>query len=214
MIDNFLRPARSRAQKTADALRVIGVLGVIPALALYGMTDAAIVAFATPGLMLPRFLGMRGAADLAVSTALLVAAWSNVLELYTRIWWWDIAVHFVLAGAMAIVAYLVLARRGIVPMPSACEGGPGARGPAGTVGVVVLTGLTGLALGALWEMVEWFGYAFLTDAIYVTYEDTVGDLAVGGLGALCAGWLLARRPQLLMPTDCPINASSESTSRR
>ena len=80
--------------------------------------------------------------------------------------------------------------------------------------MVVLTGLLGLALGALWEMVEWFGYAFLTDAIYVTYEDTVGDMAVGGLGALCAGWLMARRPQLLIPTDSPINASSESTSRR
>lgn len=194
MIDNFLRPARTHAQWAADALRVLGVLGVIPALSWYGVTDAAIVAFATPGLMLPRFLGMRAPADIAVSTMLLVAAWSNVLELYARIWWWDIVVHFGLAGAMAVVAHLVLARRGIVRAPTT-------RG----VETVVLTGLLGLALGALWEMIEWFGYVFLTDAIHVTYEDTVGDLAAGGLGALCAGWSVSRRPQLLMPIDRPLD---------
>lgn len=210
MIDNFLRPARSGAQKTADALRVLGVLSVIAALAFHGLTDAAIIAFSLPGLMLPRFLGMRALGDMTVSVALLVAAWSNVFELYTRIWWWDIAVHFVLAGAMSVVAYLALSLLGVVPAPP----GDGGGSRTAKVGAVVLTMILGLALGALWEMVEWFGYVFLTDEIHVTYEDTVGDMAAGGLGALCAGWLMVRRPQLLMPTARPISESSVSAARR
>lgn len=206
MIDNFLRPAENRVRMAADALRILGALSVLLALLLHGLTDAAIVAFALPGLMLPRFVGMRPWADTAVSVTLLVAAWSNVFDLYTRIWWWDIVVHCACAGALAVVTYLFLAHRGIVPAPG--DGGV----PA--AGAVVLTTAFGLALGALWEMVEWFGHAYLTDRIYVTLDDTIGDMAAGGLGALAAGLLLAHWPRVLMPTDQPGRVSSEAGSRR
>lgn len=206
MIDNFLRPADNRAQMLADALRILGTLSVLLALLLHTLTDAAIVAFALPGLMLPRFLGMRPWADIGVSVTLLVAAWSNVFDLYTQIWWWDIVVHVVCAGALAAVAYLFLAHRGIVPSPSTRGFTP--------AGAVVLTTAFGLALGAVWEMVEWFGYAYLTDRIYVTLGDTIGDMAAGGVGALVAGLILAYGPQLLIPTALPTSESSVTTSRR
>ncbi|MFN3339303.1 MAG: hypothetical protein ACK40Z_06350 [Dietzia sp.] len=205
MIDNFLRPADSRAQMAADALRILGTLSVLLALLLHGLTDAAIVAFALPGVMVPRFIGMRPWADTAVAATLLVAAWSNVFDLYTRIGWWDVAVHFVCAGALAVVTYLFLAHRGIVSAPSA-------RGFS-AVGAVVLTTAFGLALGALWEMVEWIGHAYLTDRIYVTLDDTIGDMAAGGVGALASGLLLAYGPRLLMPTALPTRESAETTSR-
>lgn len=203
MIDNFLRPADTGAQIIADALRVLGVLSVAVALIFHDVTDAAIVAFSLPGLMLPRFIGMRAWADITVSITLLVAAWSNVFDLYTSVWWWDIPVHFLLAGELAVVAYLFLARFGIVTRPA--ESG------FTTAGAVVLTTAFGLALGALWEMVEWFGYVFLTDDIHVTYQDTIGDMAAGGLGALCAGWLLARGPDSVVPRHRQLTAPSDST---
>lgn len=206
MIDNFLRPARTRGQMVADAIRLLGVLSAVAALALSGLTDAAIVAFCLPGLMLPRFLGMRPGADAWICVVLLVAAWSNVLDLYRTLPWWDIPVHFVLAGALAVVTYLFLARRGIVRSPEDRD--------FTTTAAIVLTTALGLALGALWEMVEWFGYAYLTDDIYVTYGDTIGDMAAGGVGALLAGWLMARGPQLLMPTALPTSESSETASSR
>jgi hypothetical protein len=206
VIDNFLRPARSHAQMAADSLRILGTLSVLLALLLHGLTDAAIVAFALPGLMLPRFIGMRPWADIAVSGTVLVAAWSNVVDLYTRIWWWDIAVHIVCAGALAVVTYLFLAHRGTVAPPDA----PGFT----AAGSVVLTTAFGLALGALWEMIEWFGHAFLTTDIYVTLGDTIGDMAAGGVGALCAGLLLAHGPALLMPAAPPMRESSATTSSR
>ncbi|MFB9259953.1 hypothetical protein [Dietzia aerolata] len=206
MIDNFLRPPGSRGQKTADALRLLGVLSAVAALALPGFTDAAIIAFCLPGLMLPRFLGMRPAADAWVTVVLLVAAWSNVLDLYRTVEWWDIPVHVVVAGTVAVLVYLLLARTEIVPAPGT------ARFTA--VGALVLTTVLGLALGAVWEMVEWFGYAVITDDIHVTYQDTVGDMAAGGLGAVVGGWLLGRAPQLLIPTARPTSVSSPNTSSR
>lgn len=206
MIDNFLRPPGSRGQKTADALRLLGVLSAVAALALPGFTDAAIIAFCLPGLMLPRFLGMRPAADAWVTVVLLVAAWSNVLDLYRTVEWWDIPVHVVVAGTVAVLVYLLLARTEIVPAPGT------ARFTA--VGALVLTTVLGLALGAVWEMVEWFGYAVITDEIHVTYDDTIGDMAAGGVGALLGGWLLAGASQLLIPTALPTRASSETASRR
>lgn len=206
MIDNFLRPARTRGQKLADAIRLLGVLSVVAALVSFGLTDAAIVAFCLPGLMWPRFLGMRGWADVWVCVVLLVAAWSNVADLYRTLGWWDIPVHAVVAGTVAVMSYLLLARWEMVPPPASA-------GFTAT-GAVVLTMVLGLALGAVWEMVEWFGYAVITDEIHVTYDDTIGDMAAGGVGALVGGWLLARAPQLLIPTARPTRASSETASRR
>ena len=206
MIDNFLRPAETGSQRFADALRVLGVVSVVLALVFHELTDAAIIAFALPGLMFPRFLGMRAWADICVSVTVLVAAWSNVIDLYRTLPWWDIPVHFVLAGTMAVVAYLFLARHGIVRTP----GAPGFT----TTGAIVLATVLGLALGALWEMVEWFGYAYLTEDIYVTYEDTIGDMAAGGLGAVFAGWLMARGPHLLVPTALTTRESPRTTSNR
>lgn len=58
------------------------------------------------------------------------------------------------------------------------------------VPIVLVTAL-GLALGVLWEVVEWAGWAFITDTIFVAYEDTIADMVAGGLGALAAGVLLA-----------------------
>lgn len=37
-----------------------------------------------------------------------------------------------------------------------------------------------------------FGYVAITSDIYVTYHDTIGDMAAGGVGAFGAGLLLRR----------------------
>ena len=95
MIENFLRPVRGPADVGADVLRGFGVLSVVLAAIFFDATDAGIVAFALPGLFFPRFMGMKAWADMVFGGTLLVAAWSNVFDLYTSIGWWDLAVHFV-----------------------------------------------------------------------------------------------------------------------
>lgn len=147
MIDNFLRPPRGLSEVVADALRGIGVLSVILAAVFFELTDAGVIAFTLPGLVAPRFIGMKPWPDIMLSVTLLVAAWSSVLDLYTRIAWWDLVVHFFCAGVLAVGCYLFLARLRIVPTPFTS----GFTSPGG----VILTTTFGLALGSLWEMVEW-----------------------------------------------------------
>ncbi|OMH37004.1 hypothetical protein [Tersicoccus sp. Bi-70] len=198
MIENFLRPPATLGEILADALRVIGVLSIVVAGIGWSLTDAGILAFVLPGLVAPRFLGVRSGFDLVHGTALLVAGWSNVVDLYTTVDWWDIPVHLVCTGVVSAAAYLLLAELGIVATPRAA----GVR----AIAPVVLTAAIGLGMSAVWEMVEWFGRTFITAQIYVTYDDTIGDMTMGGLGAIIAGLVLARVPLLRAPVRDALRA--------
>lgn len=201
MIDDFLRPPRGRGEVSADALRGVGVLSIVFAAVFFELTDAGIMAFTLPGLILPRFIGMKAWADSLVSVTLLIAAWSNVFGLYEAISWWDLVVHFFCAGVLAVGCYLFLARRGIVPLPFTAEFTP-------TTGIVLTTAF-GLALSALWEMVEWLGYTYITRDIHVTYDDTISDMAWGGLGALCLGFVVGYLPLLRTPHQAGVGGAGD-----
>lgn len=182
----FLRRPSGVGDWIADGLRALGVLGVGAAAVWGSATDAGILAFILPALMLPRFVGARAGFDIVFSVTVLVAAWSNVADLYRTFIGWDTVVHLVCTGVLAPMAYLLLARLRIVPAP-----GDEAflRRTA-----IVHSALIGLAVSALWELVEWVGFAYVTEDIYTTYDDTIGDMAAGGLGALIVGIVFAVRP--------------------
>lgn len=183
MIENFLRPPRTAAEWAADVLRVGGALSVIIAAVFFQLTDAGIVALALPGLVAGRFMGLRPSADMTLSLTLLIAAWSNVFDLYTRISWWDLVVHLVCTGVIAAGTYLLMADTRLVLPP---------RDPRLRLAApVVLTTTIGLAISAVWEMIEWFGREYISDQIFIAYADTIGDMAMGGLGSLCAGFVVA-----------------------
>ncbi|MFJ2541819.1 hypothetical protein [Microbacterium sp. NPDC087589] len=183
MKEDFLRPPRSLEEWSADALRALGVIGVGVALIWFVPTDAGIAALALPALMLPRILGLRGSFDLAVCATVLVAAWSNVFDLYRTVAGWDLLLHLVCTGVLTIITALILTRTDVVAMTR--DRGARPRTP------LVLAPLLALALSAMWEMVEWLGWAFLSDDIFVTYQDTIGDMVFGGLGGVAAGVVLA-----------------------
>ncbi|MGO2745320.1 hypothetical protein [Microbacterium sp.] len=180
----FLRRPRGIGEFSADAVRVLGVVSVIAAAIWWSVTDTGILAFTLPGLLVPRFIGVRPSFDIFYSVTALIAAWSNVLGLYTSIGWWDLAMHFLATGSIAAMLYLLLARWGIVRALSGV--GFTRREP------LVIVPMLALALSALWEMVEWLGYTFVSDEIFVAYTDTIGDMAIGGLGGLAAGLIVAR----------------------
>lgn len=204
MIDNFLRPPKGASEILADILRGFGVISFLLALIFFELTEAGIVAFTLPGLMLARFLGMMPWPDIFISLSLLIAAWSNVFDLYGTISWWDLAVHFCSAGGLAVVSYLFLARFGMVPDPLNTQAIPAAG--------IILTTTFGLALGVLWEGIEWVGFNYLTTDIYVTYDDTISDMVAGGLGALCLGFAVAYLPLLRDPQSAPLGREHESAS--
>ncbi|MEJ1154844.1 hypothetical protein [Microbacterium marmarense] len=183
MIENFLRRPQTLGEGAADAVRVIGALSVVVAAIWFDLTDAGVLAFALPGLMVPRFVGVRSWFDITCSVTLLVAAWSNVFDLYTSVAWWDLAVHLVCTGVAAALLYVLLARIHILPSQRSERFVP--------AGAVVVVTAFGLALSAVWEMVEWIGFTFISDDIFVAYGDTIADMAVGGVGALLAGFAVA-----------------------
>lgn len=184
MIENFLRPPRSIAEYLADGLRVIGLLSVGVAAIWFSATDAGILAFALPALMAARFIGVHPTFDICFSVTVLIAAWSNVFDLYRTVPGWDSVMHLGCTAVLTPMLYQLLARFDVVP-----DLGGGSLKPR-TI-IVAFTSL-GLALSVLWEFVEWAGFVWITDDIFVEYHDTIGDMAAGGLGALGAGIVVAR----------------------
>ena len=180
---NFLRPPATSGEYAADALRVIGLLSVVAAAIWWEPTDAGILALALPALLVPRFVGVRSSFDIVYCLTVLVAAWSNVLDLYRTVAAWDLLMHVVCTGVIAAMLYLVLSRFGVMPAPGDASFLP-------RMAIAIVPAL-GLAVSALWEMIEWLGYTFVSDEIFVAYGDTIADMAVGGLGAVAAGIVVA-----------------------
>lgn len=192
---NFLRPPHGAAEWFADAMRALALVSVVAAFIWWEPTDAGVLALVLPGVVLPRFVGVHPLFDIVYSLVLLVAAWSNVFDLYTSIWWWDIAVHVTATGVVAVMAYLFFARLGMLVDPAS---------RSFTLGTaLVLCTALGLGASAVWEMVEWLGKTYISSSIFVAYDDTIGDMAVGGLGALIAGALLRALPLGLRPPVAP-----------
>ncbi|MFB4350909.1 hypothetical protein [Microbacterium sp. CR_7] len=191
MKDDFLRPPAAPGEWLADALRLIGVLGVIGAAIWLKPTDAGIAALALPAVMLPRMLGLAAWFDVTTCATVLVAAWSNVFDLYRTVTGWDLVLHFLCTGVLSVVAAVILTRTGVVALVSAFDGS-GARVRGRTP--IVLVPLLALAISAMWEMIEWLGWRYISDDIFVTYQDTIGDMVLGGLGGVAAGVLLALVP--------------------
>ncbi len=106
----------------------------------------------------------------------LVDVTGNSLDLYDSVVWWDDFNHYVnwlflLLGIGLLVAGSV-------------------RPDWAMVGLVAGLGAI-LAIG--WELGEWYTFIRHGTEISTAYEDTLGDLSLGTLGALCAGLLLLWR---------------------
>lgn len=180
MYANLKRPPRTLVEWIADAVRAVAILIVLVSAFTLPATDTAVLSMALPAVMLSRMLGLRSGLDLVTCVTVFVAAGSNVLDLYRAWTGWDLIVHAACTGVLAAVALVVLDDAGVV-----------ARTGRRRTPIVVAT-IAGLALSAVWEMVEWFGYHFLTDSIFVTYDDTIGDMVAGGIGALVVGVVASR----------------------
>jgi hypothetical protein len=180
MIRTFLRAPTGAAEAAADAVRVLGAICIVIAGLGWGPIEAATIAFAAGGTLLPRLVGVRPSFDIAFGVVLLVAAWSSVLQLYVSTRWWDLPMHFLTNGLCAALCYIGLVQLGVLA--------DGAMLPRPVVSTVVMTVALGLSLGVLWEILEWFGHTFIDEEIFVGYVDSIGDLIWGGAGALLAGY--------------------------
>ena len=180
MYANLKRPPRSVTDWLADLTRAIAIVVAVVALFALPFTDFAVLSMSLPAVMLSRMIGLRSGLDLVTCVTVFVAAGSNVIDLYRTWTGWDLVVHLACTGVLAAVALVLLDDARVIP-PTGRRRTP-----------IVVATMAGLALSAVWEMVEWFGYRFITDAIFVTYDDTIGDMMAGGAGAFVAGVLASR----------------------
>jgi len=176
----------------ADVLRVLTLVSVPVATAVWGGVAFAVMSLALLGAVVPRMLGLRPTFDTAVVLLSLVAAWSSALDWYTTVFLWDKVVHVILVGLLAALLVVIASDLGVV-----------ASAPRAGVLLSALVALAaGMAVGSVWEIGEWLGHNFVDDTIVVGYDDTIGDLAADGLGALLAGFALpwlSRERRIVQP---------------
>ncbi|WP_125036133.1 hypothetical protein [Nocardioides sp. LS1] len=110
-----------------------------------------------------------------VALPFLVDVTGNSLDLYDAVVWWDDLNHF--ANWLLLCAGIgLLVCRTVQP---------------GWAVVLLVTGL-GAALAIGWELGEWFTFIRHGTELDTAYEDTLGDEALGTLGALVAGFAVRR----------------------
>ncbi|WP_407320369.1 hypothetical protein UQW22_07925 [Isoptericola halotolerans] len=164
-----------------DLLRVAALASVVLAGIRAGWLGVALFLLVLGGTMVPRAVGTRTALDVTYCGALLAAAWCAQLGVYEKVTWLDLVVHAATTGAIATVAHQVLARGGLVA-------------PARHAGASAALSIIGLGslVAVVWELLEWVGHTFVDGDIFVTYTDTLGDLAAALVGSAVAAAVVAR----------------------
>jgi hypothetical protein len=191
----------------ADVLRIVTLVSVPVAAVGWGAVAFAVMALALLGAVVPRMLGLRPTFDAAVVLLSLVAAWSSMLDWYTTVFLWDKVVHVILVGLLAGLLYVIASDAGVI-----------ASAPRAGVLLSALVALAaGMAIGSVWEIGEWLGHNFVDETIVVGYDDTIGDLAADGAGALLAGFALpwlSRERRVVRPDQAAqgVGARREGTS--
>jgi hypothetical protein len=107
----------------------------------------------------------------------LVDVTGNTLDLYDTIWWWDDANHAVNWLMLSLGAGLLLQRGDVRPRWA--------------LGLLVAGVGAALAIG--WELGEWWAFIRHGTELDSAYTDTLGDEALGTLGSIVAGVLVATR---------------------
>lgn len=183
-----------------DLLRLATLVSVAVGSVLHGWLGFALFFLVLGGVMVPRALGTRAWLDALFCAVLLFGAWAAQLDWYVTVMGLDLVVHAFATGLIGVLCWQVLVRVGALPDPDHDSGSARAAGMTRPrLGAVVVTSALAAALAGVWEIGEWLGHTFLDPRIQVGYDDTVGDLAAGLLGAVVAGTLVA----LTLPRRLP-----------
>lgn len=164
--------------------------------------DVAVLMLVGLGQVLCFLLLRTGWARGVCSLVLLTAGVSAAQLLYERIAYWDLAIHFLATGVLALLWRALRLRR----RPARSQG-PSAQRPAleaaGTRRRVAASALVGLILALVWEAMELVGFLLVSPEIHIPPADTASDVVVGVLGAALVGLL---RPPPRAPGGRPAEA--------
>lgn len=186
-VARLLRRPHTLAAVLADLIRAVAPLSVVVALFAFTWVETAVMMLVFLGVLLARAAALPAGLDGATSAVLLAAAWFSVTDLYAQIAWIDLATHFAVGAVLAALARIMLERWDAAALAAS----PGRTSVASVVAGALVGAALGLALSIVWELLEWWGHTYIDDTVNVGYLDTLSDVAVGGLGGLIAGAVLA-----------------------
>lgn len=150
--------------------------------------DVAVLMLVGLGQVLCFLLLRTGWARGACSLVLLIAGVSAAQLLYERIAYWDLVIHFLATGVLALLWRALRLRH----RPERAQGDASQR-PALEAAVtrrrVAASALVGLVLALIWEAMELLGFLLVSPEIHIPPADTASDIAVGVLGAAVVGLL-------------------------
>ena len=168
-----------------DVLRAAGVVSLVAATIEGGWLGFALFFLVLGALFVPRAIGSSPWLDLAYCGTLLFGGWAAQLDWYVAIPALDLVVHATATGLIAVITWQVLVRADALPR----HHDPRIGRPA--LGAFVVTATSAVTLAVLWEFGEWLGHTYLDERIQVGYNDTIGDLAAGALGAVVAALIVS-----------------------
>ena len=143
--------------------------------------DAMVLAALGAAALVVGALRVPRALDLLLLAVVVLGSLGEVLGWYGEVAWYDTAIHVAAPMAGAPIAYVVLARAGVLADPAAA--------PAWAV-VLVCTAL-GAATGACWEVLEWAADSWTGSALQESLPDTDRDLLADLAGSLLGALALA-----------------------
>ncbi|HET7683851.1 MAG TPA: hypothetical protein VFK34_09310 [Marmoricola sp.] len=189
-------------RRLADVVRLLALASA--AAAYFWVDGSSGVRFlvVTAILVAVRWFGLVTLFDALLCLTAVVSTWAAALDWYVTIVWVDEVMHLVAVGVLAAACYLPLSRSGALPGLSALSRGEH------RVPVVLMVSMVGFTLASFWEFIEWIGEQLSPSTIHVGYDDTISDLALGGLGAAVAGVLIALSARALVRAQARVSARS------
>lgn len=174
--------------RVTDLLRVAGALSVFAAWWYAGLPGGAVMFLVLGGQMVIR-LSSRGRPllDAGLQVVLLMSGAWAVLGTYATTAWLDLPTHALVTAVATWLAWSAMEQTGVAPAATG--------GRRGWIADVLIVTCVGITLAVLWELGEWFGFTFVSEGIGVGYDDTIGDLAWGALGAVAVGLSVAPQRQ-------------------
>ena len=175
---------RPGAPEALDIIRLTFLFGAVVALTRGEPDDAVrmVLTFAVVALL--RLLDLPRPFDIGMMVGLALQGWGNVFDLFQRLDWWDVLVHFTLPASLSPTLYVLLARLEVVPDLH------GTRPRHHALGMLIITFALGMAVGGIYEMYEWFVDHAFGGQLRTGYGDTIEDLLMDALGSLTGGLIL------------------------
>lgn len=148
----------------------------------HAATQLALTAIA---VFVARMVDLPRVFDWGFCIAMFFNGWGDALHLFVNISWYDNIVHVTLPCFFAPMVYIGLSRIEVVPEPALVR-----LRATRLFGMGFIAFCIGVTAVTVYEVYEWIAVRWLDQNLFISYADTIADIADGFLGSLVGALLL------------------------